>query len=282
MSLAATMDDDSLSHRQFQRLAEFIQNYSGIRMPVSKKTMVEGRLRRRVRLLGIPGLDDYCRLLFDENWLESESVELINAVTTNKTDFFREPTHFEVLAKSVVPALLGRPGRGRSIRVWSAAASTGAEPYTIAMVLHDLAAGRDFAFTILATDICTEVLDTAKAGIYPAEMIQPVPDDVRRRYFRYARSPREPLVRVVPQIRQSVQFGRLNLMEPDYPLGDPMDVIFCRNILIYFEKEMQVQVLERLCGKLRTGGYLFISHTESTAGMSLPLRQVAPSVFERV
>lgn len=275
--------EDGLSPRDFQRLAAFIEDYSGIRMPPSKKTMVEGRLRRRVRMLGVPSLREYGRLLFEAGWIETETVELIDAVTTNKTEFYREPAHFEMLARQVVPDLLRRHGRGRPIRVWSAAASVGAEAYTIAMVLHDLAAAQGaFAFSILATDICTDVLEKAKLAIYPAEMLEPVPAAVAKRYFRPAKDPRDATVRLVPAIRQSVQFGRLNLMDDDYPVGDPMDVVFCRNILIYFDKRVQQQVLGRLCGKLCPGGHLFIGHTESTAGLDLPLRQVGMSAFMRI
>ncbi|HSV28378.1 MAG TPA: CheR family methyltransferase [Candidatus Omnitrophota bacterium] len=274
---------DSLSPRDFSRLAEFIQGYSGIRMPPVKKTMVEGRLRRRVRALGLSSLSEYCSRLFEEGWLESEFVNLINVVTTNKTDFFREPEHFRLLAERVLPEWVAA-GRGLDtpLKVWSAASSTGAEPYTLAMVLDDCARrNRGFRFKILATDISTDVLDKARHAVYPHEMIAPVPPEWQRRYFLRSRDTTQSIVRIVPQLRQSVHFGRLNLMDESYPVETGLDVVFCRNILIYFDKPTQQGVLQRLCDHLRPGGLLFVSHTETVTGMDLPIRQVAASVFAR-
>jgi len=277
---------DQLSERNFQRLAEVIHAHSGIRMPPAKRTMVEGRLRKRLRALDVPSLDEYCRILFDRDGLESEFVHLIDAVTTNKTDFFREPDHFRYLAEVVVPRLRAerRAGVDRPLKVWSAACSCGAEPYTLAMVLADLEHGRHQGqpcFTILGTDICTQVLEQAVAAIYPAEMIAPVPPELRRRYLLRARDPERREVRIAPELRRHVRFGRLNLMDARYPVDPDMDVIFCRNILIYFEKDTQQAVLKRLCRHLRPGGYLFLGHAESMIGGDLPVRPVAATVFRR-
>ena len=167
---------DHLSQRDFERLAAYIESYSGIKMPQSKITMVEGRLRKRVRATGMANLKQYCDYLFNQNGLATEAIDLINVVTTNKTEFFREPEHFRYLAEHAVPTLMPR-GTGRPpLKVWSAACSIGAEPYTLAMVLADLAqriAG--LRFTITATDLSTDVLATAIAGIYPEAMVTPVP-----------------------------------------------------------------------------------------------------------
>jgi chemotaxis protein methyltransferase CheR len=276
---------DTLSSRSFQRLASFIEGYSGIRMPPNKKTMVEGRLRRRVRMLGVPSLDDYCRQLFEDGLLETEVIPLINAVTTNKTDFLREEEHFNFLRHKVLPAWTRgreRIGVDRPLRLWCAASSTGAEPYTLAMMFDEF--GRQtggLRHKILATDICTDVLDVAKRAIYPAEMLAPVPAEWQRRYFLRSRHSNRATVRLIPEIRQSVLFGRLNLMDETYPIDDLMDVVFCRNILIYFDKKTQQQVLSRICDRLRPGGLLFISHTETVAGLHLPVKPVSTSVFER-
>lgn len=271
-----------LTPDDFQRLAEFIEGYSGIRMPPSKKTMVEGRLRRRVRALELSGFHEYCRLLFSHQLLEQEFIHLIDAVSTNKTEFFREEQHFQLLVEQIVPNLLNGSGRGpdRPLKLWSAACSTGAEPYTLAMLLEDMRQRvGGFAFTIFATDICTEVLAKAKAAIYPEDMLDAVPMELRRRYFMRSRDSDAHTVRLVPAIRQAVRFGRLNLMDESYGMPLDMDVIFCRNILIYFERVRQHAVLERLCRHLRPGGYLFVGHSETTAGMDLPVRQIAPSAF---
>jgi chemotaxis protein methyltransferase CheR len=166
--------------------------------------------------------------------------------------------------------------------LWCAAASTGAEPYTLAMLFDEFArqAG-EFRHVILATDISTDVLEKAKLAIYPHDMVAPVPPDWQRRYFRRSCRGDRATVRLVPEIRQSVLFGRLNLMDEEYPVDDSLDIIFCRNILIYFDKDTQRKVLARLCDHLRPGGLLFISHTETAAGFGLPLAPVATSVFER-
>lgn len=275
---------DRLGRRDFGRLATFIQGVSGIKMPPSKITMVEGRLRRRVRAKGMASIAEYCRHLFDEDGLEHEAVHLIDAVTTNKTEFFREPDHFRILAGTVLPGIAAaRPGGDRApVKLWSAACSTGAEPYTLAMVAAEF--GRDrpgLRASILATDICTEVLRTAVLGIYPEAMAGPVPPDLRARWVRQARDRSRGLVRIDPELRAMVRFGRLNLMDASYPVDRDMDVIFCRNILIYFDKPTQEAVLGRLCGHLRPGGYLFLGHSESLAGLQLPLHAVGHTVFRR-
>lgn len=278
-------EEDRLSPRDFQRLAVFIQDTAGIRMPPSKKTMMEGRLRRRARSLGLSGLEEYCRHLFDNGGLADEAVNLIDALTTNKTDFFREPEHFRLLVEHCLPEMVGRPDRPgihRPLRVWSAAGSIGAEPYTLAMVLDDFGRSvRGFNFDILATDISTQVLAVAAHAVYPGDMAQAIPAEFQKRYLMRSRDRKAQKVRFKPHIRQMVHFGRLNLMEPVYPVGNPFDVIFCRNILIYFDKTRQEAVLSRLCENLRPNGYLFVGHTETVAGMNLPLNQIATSAFQK-
>ncbi|MDR3437177.1 protein-glutamate O-methyltransferase CheR [Telmatospirillum sp.] len=278
-------ETDQLSLRDFHRLASFIEGYSGIKMPHAKKTMVEGRLRRRARALGLDTLGEYCRSLFEDGALVGEAVNLIDAVTTNKTDFFRELPHFRYLIDQAVPELMGgdvRAGLDRPLKVWSAACSNGAEPYSLAMALDDFGSPiRGFHFSVLATDICTEVLTTATEAIYPLDMISPVPTAMCRRYILKCRDPDRPCFRISPRIRSMVQFGRLNLMDDRYPIEDDWDVIFCRNILIYFDKATQEAVVRRLTEHLRPGGYLFVGHTESVAGFTLPLQPVANSVFRK-
>ena len=177
--------------------------------------MLEARLRRRVLALGKTSLAEYCRYLFEEGGLEEEATNLIDAVTTNKTDFFREGEHFRFLTENAVPSLLAERSelRRSPLKVWSAACSNGAEPYTLAMVLSEIRdAIRDF--TILATDICSEVLKTAARGIYPASMAAPIPHELRRRYFLRSKESAADSVRIVPDLRRSVQFGRLNSSRP--------------------------------------------------------------------
>ncbi|WP_294282110.1 CheR family methyltransferase [uncultured Sphingomonas sp.] len=275
----APSDLDHLSADRFNRLAALIYDETGIKMPRTKATMLEGRLRRRLRDTGTATLNAYCDLLFADPSANGEIDHLINAVTTNKTDFFREPGHFDFLANTVLPTMV-KQGR-RRIRTWSAACSTGAEPYTMAMVLDRFAEANRMEYGILATDIDTEVLETARRGIYPADQVDPVPSVMRQRYVAASTDRRAAKVRIAPELRSAIGFARLNLMDTHYPVGEPMDIIFCRNVLIYFDKPTQEAVVRRLCDCLRPGGYLFLGHSESIAGMDLPVKTVSYTVFER-
>lgn len=271
---------DRIETAQFHALAALIHAEAGINLQSSKQTMLEGRLRRRARTTGHASLRDYCAFILDPAVSPHELEHLINAVTTNKTDFFREPGHFEYLSAVILPDFAARGVR--TIRAWSAACSTGPEPYTLAMVLDDHAethGGPDYG--ILATDLDTDVLETARSGIYPRELVEPVPEHLRRRYIMTSRDPVRRDVRMVPQLRSAIGFARLNLMEPHYPVGEPMHLVFCRNVLIYFDKPTQRQVVSRLVDCLKPGGYLFLGHSESITGHGLPLTQVANTVFRK-
>lgn len=277
--------DDHLSTRDFKRIADLIGEEVGIKLPPSKQLMVEGRLRKRVRSLGLANLDDYGAYLFQRNGIEAERPYLINAVTTNKTDFFREPEHFDLLEDRLVPDLIRLRGGERQplLKIWSAASSTGAEAYTLAMVLADLAAQRrNFRFAILGTDISTAVLEQGLQAVYPAELIAPVPPGKQQRYVMHGRkSGARAEVRIVPELRRLVHFARLNLMDDSYPFDRDVDVIFLRNVLIYFDKADQEKVILRLVGHLRPGGYLILGHSESMIGTAVTMRQVAPAVFQK-
>ncbi|MBY3086162.1 chemotaxis protein CheR [Rhizobium laguerreae] len=285
MSMAAAVETqlpgDRISKRNFDKLARFIYDYSGIKMPPTKLTMLEGRLRRRLRATNHATFDDYCDFLFYEDGLAQETVYLIDVVTTNKTDFFREAKHFDYLQSVALPAITN--SGVRTIRTWSAACSTGAEPYTMAMVLAEFAEGRnDVSYSVMATDLSTDVLQTARRGIYPEDLIAPVPRDLQRKYVLTAKQPGRREVRITPKLRSKIGFARMNLMDGKYPIGEPMHVIFCRNVLIYFDKQTQAGVLNRLCDCLAKGGYMFIGHSESITGFDLPLKQVSNTVFQRI
>jgi chemotaxis protein methyltransferase CheR len=285
LKISIPEDEDHLSALDFGRIARLIEGEAGIRLPPGKRLMVEGRLRKRMRAHGHGDFAAYCRFLFSEGGLEREIVHLINAVTTNKTDFFREPEHFDFLVSDMVPSLVRQRGeRTPLLKVWSAASSTGAEAYTLAMVLSDLARERqDFSYAILGTDISTAVLAQGRRAVYPAEMIAPVPPDMHSRYLMYARAPgprRE--VRIVPELRRRVRYAHLNLMDDSYPFDRDVDIVFLRNVLIYFEKTDQEAVVARLVGHLRPGGYLVLGHSESMIGTVLAVRQVAPAVFQKL
>jgi len=272
---------DCFSAADYRRLADFIHASSGIKMPSSKKTFLEGRLRKQLHLRGYKSFKEYCHYVFDEGGLVDEETALIDAVTTNKTDFFREPHHFEFLTRKGLPQLADR-GRGihHPLRVWSAGCANGAETYTIAMVCHDFAQRTPrFHFDVLGSDICVSALNDAARAIYPHAMIAPVPIEMRRRYL--LRDEEQDEVRIVPELRRMVSFAYINLIDPDYRLRQPMDIVFCRNLLIYFDKQTQRTVLQRLCRNLKVGGYLILGHSESVTGLELPLKSVATTVYVR-
>ncbi len=275
--------DDRLSKRNFDLLAKYIYDYSGIKMPHSKMTMLEGRLRRRLRVTAMPTFDSYCDYLFKHGGIEAESIFLIDAVTTNKTDFFREPKHFDYMVQTALPDIL-KNYSDRRIRTWSSACSTGAEPYTMAMVLSEFlrSAAPEKDYFVLATDLSTDVLQKAQRGIYQSELLAPVPTEMMSKYVMRPSDNRRQEMRISPKLRSRIGFARLNLMDDAYPIGDLMHMIFCRNVLIYFDKPTQQHVLSRLCEALLPGGYLFIGHSETVTGFDLPIRQVANTVFKRI
>jgi chemotaxis protein methyltransferase CheR len=280
-ALRAQATNDGLSSRNFEALSRYIYDYSGIKMPATKLTMLEGRLRRRLRATGIPNFNAYCDYLFKHGGIDKEAIFLIDAVTTNKTDFFREPKHFEYMADVALPEMAAA-GHKR-FRIWSAACSIGAEPYTIAMVMQDfIEAKSGLDYKIVATDLSTDVLQAARRGVYPRDMIQPVPADVQRRYVMTSRDAARGEVRIHPRLRSTVGFARLNLMDSAYKVGEPMHMIFCRNVLIYFDKPTQAKVLSRLCDCLLPGGFLYVGHSETVTGITLPVRQVANTVFKKI
>ena len=274
--------NDLLSNADFTRLRTLIYAESGINLNHDKKTMLEMRLRRRLHGLGLSSCAEYCDYVFTPGGRENEIVHLIDAVTTNKTDFFREAAHFDYLVSQGLPELGERNGARRRSLVWSAGCSTGEEPYTLAMVLSEYAESHPgFQFQILATDISTAVLDKARMGIFKAETVAPVPPGLRRKYLMRSRDPGSCLVRVVPELRALLDFRRVNFMDADYGLPAAPEIIFCRNVIIYFDRPTQVRLLERLVRHLAPGGYFFAGHSESLQGMDLPLTLVAPSVYRK-
>jgi len=270
-----------MSDKDFSRFSQFIYNEVGIKLPASKKTMVEARLQKRIRLLGFTGHGDYISFLFSDKGMREELINLIDVVTTNTTEFFREPQHFDMLTKTILPEWHAKVGN-QALRVWSAGCSTGMEPYTLAIVLSEYARSRQgFQFRILATDISTKVLQEAARGIYEEERILPVPKHLKQKYFLRSKDRSKRLVRVAPELRRLVEFRRLNFME-QFSMPQPKHIIFCRNVVIYFDKPTQHKLFLKLCRCLAQGGYLFIGHSESLAGMELPLVQAAPTVYRKV
>lgn len=279
---AVRSESDALSGRDFSQLCCLIYERSGIKLGSEKKIMLESRLRRRMAQLRLGSYRQYCEYLFAGGDTSSdEMVHLIDAVTTNKTEFFREKTHFDFLISKAIPDLATRRDNSRDFLVWSAGCSTGEEPYTLAMLLSEYrAAQSSFRFRIVATDISTAVLEKATRGVYNSEAIHPVSPELRRKYFMRSRDPDSNLVRVVPELRQLIEFRRLNLMDT-FSAFETAECIFCRNVVIYFDRPTQEQLFRKLAEKLVEGGYIFLGHSESLHQMDLPLIPVAPSLYRK-
>jgi chemotaxis protein methyltransferase CheR len=275
----------AMSQKEFDRLSEFIVGHCGIKMPPAKKIILESRLQKRLRSLGIASFKEYCDYVFESEEGAAELVHMIDAVTTNKTDFFREPVHFQFLTETVLPEFLAEAAdRGRKqFHVWSAGCSSGQEPYTLAIVLTEFAQQHpEFQFAILATDISTRVLEKARLGIYDQQVIEDVALSLKQKYFLRSKDREKGLIRVVPELRAKILFERLNLMEEQLSVAEPMDALFCRNVIIYFERDTQYSLLSRLCRCLKTGGYLFLGHSETVHGFDLPLARISSTIYRKV
>lgn len=272
----------SMSSREFASLSRFIYEQCGIKMPEGKKTMLEGRLQKRLRVLGMKSFAQYVDYLFQPDGNNEELVQMIDHVTTNKTDFFREPDHFDYLQNHVLPEWWAKYGT-RRLMLWSAGCSTGQEPYTLAMVLHEFAAGRPgFDFQILATDISTRVLEQAKKAVYSEELLAPMPSVMKSKYLLRSKDRQSGLVRIIPELRARVKFRRLNFLDDDFGLREPLDIIFCRNVIIYFDRQTQARLLQRFYTHMRNGAYIFMGHSETLSGLDVPLVSVAPTVYRKI
>jgi chemotaxis protein methyltransferase CheR len=274
------MATTALSQKSFDQFANYITSELGIKMPESKMTMVQSRLLRRARELRLSSIDEYGKYFFARP--DGEEREFfINAITTNKTDFFREPEHFDFLVKKALPSLLaGTDPRMSRLNIWSAACSSGQEPYTLAMLLSEYALENPgLSYAILATDISTKVLEHARKAVYEEATAIPIPVALRQKYLLRSKDSTSSLVRMKPSLREKVSFRQLNFMSDNYRIQDTFDVVFCRNVLIYFDRKTQESVISKICRNINPGGYLFVGHSESLAGMDLPVRQVKTAVF---
>lgn len=274
--------DESISGRDYARLCELIYAEAGIHLGTERRTMLEARIKRRLKILNLDSYGRYCDYLFGHAGLKDEITHLIDVVTTNKTDFFRESGHFDFLIEKALPELMERNG-GRQFVIWSAGCSTGEEPYTMAIVLSEYALTHPgFRFRILATDISNIVLAKALQGVYTNEVVAPVAPVLRRKYFMRSREPGSEQVRVVPELRRLIEFRRLNFMDADYGVSEKADAIFCRNVIIYFDRATQERILHKLTNCLLPGGYMFVGHAETLHDMNLSLTPVAPALYRRV
>lgn len=243
--------------------------------------MLEGRLARRMRELDLTSATDYWNYLFHSPSAAAERVEFINSITTNKTDFFREPTHFDYLTNRVVPEWLARR-KGGQFKLWCAGCSSGEEPYTLAMVLSEVALRiPGFDFALLATDVSTKVLEQAQSGIYDEARAEAIPEGLRKKYLLRSRDSERGQVRINTKLRRKIGFHRLNFMDSNYQVPREFDVVFFRNVLIYFDKPMQESVVCKIAKSLKPDGYLFIGHSESLAGLKVPVDSLGSAIFRK-
>jgi len=245
--------------------------------------MLQSRLHKRLRELNMTNYKQYVEYVFSKEGQQTEIIQMMDMVSTNKTDFFREPVHFEYLHSTVLPELLFN-NRNRYLKIWSAGCSSGEEPYTIAMSLNEFFIqnpANSFEYSILATDISTRMLKSAVEGIYKEERIETLPLNLKKRYLLRSKDRNSPTIRIIPDLRRKVTFQRLNFMDSFYNVPDNFDIIFCRNVLIYFDRDTQERVINRLATKLKTNGYFFLGHSESITNFDVPLIQLRPTIFRR-
>jgi chemotaxis protein methyltransferase CheR len=274
-------ESQKLSDHDFLRLSIFIKEKTGIALSDVKKTMLQARLQKRLRVLHLHSFSDYCKHLFSSDGAEIGN--FINVVTTNKTDFFREPHHFEYLVNTAIP-FLQHHGliRHHYLNVWSAACSTGMEPYTLAMMLSEYqAVNHGFSWSILGTDISTNVLEKASQATYSEENVEPIPIPLKKKYLLRSSDRTKHLVKIVPELRSHIEFQQLNFMQEHYELGQKFEVIFCRNAIIYFDRATAFDILKKITQYLIPGGFLFLGHSESLNGFSLPYDGVGTTIYQK-
>jgi chemotaxis protein methyltransferase CheR len=259
----------------FETFRKVVYDNSGIALGDGKEALVTARVAKRMRTLGIDTHKAYLDFLLADRSGE-EVVHFLDVISTNVTSFFREPEHFEFLT-TVTREWLAQGQR--RMRIWSAASSTGEEPYTLAIALKEAGCGQDVDLKILATDISTQVLNKCELGLYGEEKLKTMPRHLVDKWFDKLRGEDEGLYRVKDSLKKCITFTRLNLSTPPFPMRGPFDVIFCRNVMIYFDNTVRRNLLQEAYRLLKTGGYLLVGHAESLTGMMSELRPVRPSIY---
>jgi chemotaxis protein methyltransferase CheR len=271
----------AVSERDFLRFQALIHGEAGIWLAPVKKALLVGRLAKRLRELGLRSYSEYYDKVLED---ETERIRMLDCICTNETHFFREPRHFEFLTDRLFPAWRADADAGRRprrIRAWSAACSTGEEPYTLAMVLLS-AFPTGWELDVLASDLSTKVLDRAAAGIWSLDKAKEIPEPHLKTFMLKGYGAQEGLMKAGPEIRAIVRFARVNLVGDDWPSAPPFDLVFCRNVLIYFDRSGKIAVVERLLERLAPSGYLFLGHAESLGGFTARARPVVPTIYQPV
>jgi len=280
-------DAPDMSDREFALFSDLIYRHAGITLPPAKKTMLVSRLLKRLRTLGLQSFTEYYNYITTPEGSQAEFIHTVDMISTNKTEFFRESSHFTFLREVVLPELVaqGRCQGKRKITVWSAGCSSGEEPYTLAIVMAEfglsIPAG-SMDFSIFATDISHRMLDKGRRGVYSEVDIQGVPPDYLRKYFMRGTKGQEGYYRVVPELRNRVGFQHYNLMDDSVPFHVPMDFIFCRNVMIYFDQGTRTRLVNKFYKHLVDGGYLFIGYSETLHGMETDFKLARPTVYRKI
>jgi chemotaxis protein methyltransferase CheR len=272
----------SLTQREYELFRDLVRRETGIALGAHKRGLLEARLTKRLRALQLASFSAYHEYLRMHDASGDERRRFVNAMTTNETAFFREPAHFEHLTATWLPARRAEADAGgpRRVRAWSAACSTGEEPYSIAMTLLDgLPASERWDVRILASDIDTDVLQRATSGIYPRESVAKLPQPLVHRYFQKGIGARDGLVRVRPEVRTLVTFRRLNFLDDPWPIRAQFDLIFCRNVLMYFDRSTQAHLVGRLERMLTPQGLLVLGHAENLLGLASDMRRVTSTIY---
>jgi len=269
-----------LTEAQFNKISALVKNLCGLNLHNGKKELVKARLARRLRKLGLRNFREYMSYLADDT-TGGELTAMLNALTTNLTRFYREAKHFDYLRSAVLPALQRDNREKRKIRIWSAGCSSGEEAYSIAMCLcEEIPDSERSGAKVLATDLATDMLEGAREGVYVPARLKELPPRLLAKYLVPVKTESERRYRVADPVRRLVSFARLNLVDP-WPMKGPFHVIFCRNVMIYFDKPTQGELVDRFWEILSPGGTLFIGHSESLAGIRHGFRYVQPTVYEK-
>lgn len=268
-----------MSPKLFTELSAYIQKTAGIRMPPEKRIMLQARLQKRMRALQYTSYESYIQYVFSDEGTRRELQSMIDVVTTNKTDFFREPYHFEYLQHQGLPSLIDQ--FGPRLRFWSAPCSKGHEVYTLAMVLAEYAqTQQNFSYHILGSDLSSFAIDVARRAIYPHREIEPVPMAMRKKYLMRSKDTESDEVRIVPALRACTEYRHMNFMDEKYKIGEKFHVIFCRNMLIYFDPPTQEKVVNRLASHLYPGGLFLTGHAESLGRLKTPFMHIEPTIYQ--
>ncbi|MCX6959602.1 MAG: protein-glutamate O-methyltransferase [Verrucomicrobia bacterium] len=282
MNSADSIQDASMSAQAYRTIVDLIYQHSRIRLGDDKQTLLANRLRKRLLQLNMTSYEEYCSLL-ETPGAHDEIEHLVDLISTNHTRFYREPDHFSFLTFSILPPLIPRLLEGGSpLRIWSAASSSGEEPYTLAIILSEYL--RDHpavTWKIEATDISRRIVAKAERAIYRMDAVEPVPPELLKRYFQKGVGDYEGHCRVRPELKEKVRFERVNLFQPEYPVAFNQHVIFCRNVMIYFDLQSREVAVNRLSRHLAPGGYLIVGHSESLMGVNHDLVSVKQGVYQK-